>query len=154
MSSCSQFVHDQTRKALPIKKWKSTAGIVFRRQCPKCQKAVGPKLRPTDLEEFGKIIHPRAVPWSEAKKPFQGQGNVKKKTYKAYLRTSVWKRKRDAVLERDQWMCFGCGEIADQVDHIVYPEPGELGTESLDTLRASCGDCNQQARQDRIGGGG
>jgi len=133
-----------------IRKFKLGGITYFGVQCEDCLRIVGPKLSPTELEGPEGKIHPKDVSWAEKKKPFQGKGNVKKRTLQAYYRSSIWKRKRDQVLERDQWICFGCGEIADQVDHITYPE--ELGTETLDTLRASCGDCNQEARQQRIGG--
>ena len=150
MGSCAQYIHDQTRKAMPIRKWKVSAGIRFCRQCPKCGSRVGPWLKPGHLEELGKEVHPRNVPFSAPKKPFRGEGNSKAKKYAAYLRSSAWKRRRDAALERDNWECFSCGEIADQADHITYER---FGNERLSDIRASCGDCNQQARQDRIGGG-
>lgn len=59
---------------------------------------------------------------------------------------SRWRAFREAILERDQWLCLirdpGCLTIADQVDHIV---PLSKGGAKYDpgNARAACGPCNR-----------
>jgi hypothetical protein len=68
--------------------------------------------------------------------------------YDAYMSSSEWRRKRDAVLRRANGMCEGCGErVAKQVHHVVYPE--HLGTEMLWTLKAVCIQCHNACHPDK-----
>ncbi len=52
-----------------------------------------------------------------------------------------WRRVRLAVLARDGWTCQLCGDLADQVDHVL---PLAAGGARLDpaNLRACCRRCN------------
>lgn len=129
-----------------IRKFKRGRIVFFGIQCPDCLKLVGPKLKPDEPEG---LIHPKDVPLAEVKRPFQGEGNSKRKKYAAYLRSAAWKRRQSDVLERDDHTCRHCGGIANGADHLTYEN---FGHEPLEDLVASCNDCNQQARQDRIGG--
>lgn len=56
-----------------------------------------------------------------------------------------WRRKRDAVMQRDKYLCQPCrhaGRIAqaDEVDHIVPQAEG--GTDTMDNLQAICIRCH------------
>lgn len=56
-----------------------------------------------------------------------------------------WRRKRDAVMARDQYLCQPCkaeGRLrqADEVDHVVPRAEG--GTDADDNLQAICTDCH------------
>lgn len=141
MASC---FHEQTGT---IRRFQVGRVSYFGIQCPDCLRLVGPKLSPSELDEGEGQILPGDVPRADKKRSFQGPGNAKKRKYSAYLRTSKWKAKRDECLQAANWECWNCGEVADQADHITYER---FGDELQSDLRASCGDCNQQARQDRI----
>lgn len=56
-----------------------------------------------------------------------------------------WRRKRDAIMKRDQYLCVPCraaGRVtaAEEVDHIVPQAEG--GTGADDNLQAICVDCH------------
>jgi 5-methylcytosine-specific restriction protein A len=56
-----------------------------------------------------------------------------------------WRRKREAVLKRDQYLCQPCMRaqrvtVATQVDHITPQAEG--GTEAMDNLQAICTECH------------
>lgn len=54
-----------------------------------------------------------------------------------------WRRKRDAVLLRDQYTCQVCGKVTDEleVDHIKARAHG--GGDELTNLRAICVPCHK-----------
>jgi len=54
---------------------------------------------------------------------------------------AAWSRVRLVVLDRDGWTCQVCGDLADQVDHVI---PLAAGGARLDpsNLRACCRSCN------------
>ena len=64
----------------------------------------------------------------------------KPKTYKEFLKSDVWKKKRKLVLKRDKGKCVHCGKKATQVHHKVYVE---WGREKLKTLESVCAKCHQ-----------
>ena len=54
--------------------------------------------------------------------------------------TRYWRKARERILRRDQFICFYCGQEADTVDHVI---PRRLqGTDSDDNLVAACRRCN------------
>lgn len=54
-----------------------------------------------------------------------------------------WRRKRDAVLLRDQYTCQVCLKVTEelQADHIIPRAKG--GSDDEDNLRAICVDCHK-----------
>ncbi len=143
MASC---FHEQPGE---IRKFKKGGVVYFGLQCPDCFRLMGRRLPPTELEDAEGRIHPGDVPWAEKKKSFAGGGNSKKKAYKAYLRTAVWKAKRSLRLEIDNYECTGCQEIATEVDHVDYARFG--GQELMSDLQSVCKECHEALTQIRIG---
>jgi 5-methylcytosine-specific restriction protein A len=61
-----------------------------------------------------------------------------------------WRRKRDAVLKRDDYLCQPCKRadrltLARQVDHIIPKAEG--GSDEETNLQAICGPCHQRKSQ-------
>ena len=54
-----------------------------------------------------------------------------------------WRRKRDAVLVRDQYTCQVCGQVSEalEVDHIIPRARG--GSDDMTNLRAICVPCHK-----------
>lgn len=54
-----------------------------------------------------------------------------------------WRRKRDAVLLRDQFTCQVCSKVSDEleVDHIIPRARG--GSDDMTNLRAICVPCHK-----------
>ena len=50
--------------------------------------------------------------------------------------TRQWRKTRARVLERDGWRCQVCGELAQEVDHLIPVADG--GPDVLSNLRAVC----------------
>ncbi len=132
-----------------IRKFKRGRIVFFGIQCPDCLKLVGPKLMPDELEGPEGLIHPKDVPLAEVKRPFQGEGNSKRRKYAAYLRSAEWKRRRGLVLERDGYTCQkdGCVEIASDVHHLNYDN---FGHEKLSDLESLCKDCHRVETESRF----
>lgn len=64
-----------------------------------------------------------------------------KAKYEAYMQSEKWKVKRQAVLERDNYVCQGClKNRAVQVHHLSY---AHLGNEPLWDLTSVCLDCHR-----------
>ena len=61
---------------------------------------------------------------------------------KDVLWTKEWKKQRERVLKRDNYICMYCGQEATQVDHIIPRKRG--GGHDLDNLVACCGPCNSR----------
>ena len=59
---------------------------------------------------------------------------------KPYRSTGHWKRLRLQVLRRDAYTCAYCGDVANEVDHVVPLVKG--GEDSLDNCVAACRTCN------------
>lgn len=55
-------------------------------------------------------------------------------------RGAAWEALREAVLERDQYICAYCQGIATTADHVVPKAQG--GEDRMDNLVASCLPCN------------
>lgn len=55
-------------------------------------------------------------------------------------RGAAWEALRQAVLERDAYICAYCQGIATEADHVIPKAKG--GTDQLDNLVASCRPCN------------
>ena len=57
------------------------------------------------------------------------------------LSTQRWRSLRKLILERDNYVCWMCGNRANQVDHLVPPP---VGTDAPENLAAACGPCNNR----------
>ena len=63
---------------------------------------------------------------------------------KPYRATSHWKKIRLEILRRDSYTCTYCGDVANEVDHIVAKVKG--GEDTYDNLVAACRTCNIQKK--------
>ena len=63
----------------------------------------------------------------------------KQPTYKEYLQSDVWRKKRTQVLIRDNHKCVHCGNKATEVHHKVYTI---WGKEKLKHLESICNTCH------------
>jgi len=61
--------------------------------------------------------------------------------HKSYLRSSMWKARREEVHGRAKGKCEMCGERGSSVHHIRYSQPG---TEHPSHLLYVCNDCHRQ----------
>ncbi|TDL43594.1 HNH endonuclease [Microbacterium oleivorans] len=62
-------------------------------------------------------------------------------------RGAKWQSLRQSVLERDDFTCVYCGEVATTADHVLPKSRG--GEDRLDNLVASCQPCNAR-KSDRL----
>lgn len=63
---------------------------------------------------------------------------------KPYRSTAHWKKIRLIVLRRDAYTCAYCGDVANEVDHLIAKVKG--GEDVLDNLVAACRSCNLRKR--------
>ena len=65
-----------------------------------------------------------------------------KAAYRRIVRypSTEWRRKRLAILERDDWVCQYCGAPATHVDHVMPHSRG--GSDCSANLVAACAHCN------------
>ncbi len=69
------------------------------------------------------------------------QGKFKYKSYKDYLLSNIWKKKRKKVLERDGYCCKECGQKSNlQVHHKTYKR---VYKEPLKDLIVLCSFCHK-----------
>lgn len=61
-------------------------------------------------------------------------------SHRPELTTSGYRALRLLILERDNYVCWMCGNRADQVDHLIPPWAG--GSDEPENLAAACGPCN------------
>lgn len=65
--------------------------------------------------------------------------------YTAYLKTEAWRRKREAVLKRDNFVCRAClSRRSVQAHHLTYQH---VGDEPLFDLVAVCMECHEKITQ-------
>lgn len=63
--------------------------------------------------------------------------------YHRYLESPKWKRLRDAVVDRENGVCQGCGaESIEEVHHTTY---SHIGDELLYQLVGLCCNCHRKA---------
>lgn len=61
----------------------------------------------------------------------------------AYYNSKAWRELRSRVLQRDGGICFYCGGVARQADHVLPRRKG--GKDELTNLVACCVACNKIA---------
>lgn len=62
-------------------------------------------------------------------------------SHRPELGNKRWKTLRALILERDNYVCWMCGNRANQVDHLIPPP---VGTDAPENLAAACGPCNNR----------
>ena len=145
------------------KKWPSSMGPPkFGRQCESCGECLDKplvKLRNVPLEvDAGACLMAKISRSTMGKKSGRtglgGRGNSKSRAYAAYMRSAAWRGPegvREFVLRRDGRICQDCGEEANTAAHIKYPK--DIRDTRPSDCKASCEECNQAERPQRIGGG-
>ena len=68
---------------------------------------------------------------------------ARRDTYREYLKSEAWQRKRYVVLKRDNWTCQECGAKATQVHHKKYAKY-KIGKEPIKWLVSLCKPCHQK----------
>ena len=82
---------------------------------------------------------------------FRGRkiGESRAEHYSAYLRSEMWREKREIVLKRCKRKCVCCGGEAVQVHHWRYPR--HYGWEKYRELSGICVDCHQDLHENYKG---
>ena len=97
--------------------------------------------RPDGMAEY--------APWQLRKRKPRGEPKPPPKpkrtpppamSYREYMASDLWQRRRRKVLRRDKWRCVLCGKRAVNVHHKKYPKRFE--TEKLRNLVSLCGTCH------------
>ena len=132
-----------------LRKWPRLGALPgFAIQCEECGRR-GPFVDVLDVLAEG--VDPGLVFLADISKGstgLGGQGNSGRREFQKFYRSASWKRQRERVLARDQYRCADCGAPASCVAHIGYANPIESTPDRL--VKASCDDCNQAERVDRI----
>ena len=68
-------------------------------------------------------------------------------TYKKYLNSPAWHRKRDSVIERDKGICVCCRAEGRVVHHTTYEN---VGKEPLSDLVLLCKKCHDREHQSGV----
>ena len=137
MSRCPPHPEDRIELR---KKPRVGGGSVFIHQCLACGDVVGR----VPLE---RVPDPRIVKHFDSRLYHQPQLTARRREFVARFKRADWKRLRLLVLERDHYTCRGCQDMATEVHHLTYER---FGAELLTDLAASCFDCNQREREQRI----
>lgn len=91
---------------------------------------------PLDLNEADSTAHPGPPP-----SRYDGSSSYRR-WYRAYLSSSDWALKRDAVMERAEGLCEGCrARPATEIHHLSYDH---VGDEFLWELAAVCRPCHDR----------
>ena len=146
------MIEDCEHKDQDVRRFRYAGGSYFALQCLDC--CAQPdrfEIEPTDLPDG---IHPAVVEWAKpppkVPKTRKVSQNSQARERAKYMRSAAWKRLRNRVLDRDDFTCQGCGDIATEAHHKTYDR---FGHERLDDLQAACGPCNMAERDDRMAGG-
>lgn len=140
------------------RKWVPGLGgaIRFRLQCLECLEGIGPKdTRPLDLPDNvdpGSLLMAKIdMGKKRGRTGLGGRGNSKRREFEDYYRSAAWRGRggiRDRVLIRDGNRCQDCGQRATEVAHIEYP--ADVWKTRPEHCKASCRECNQREREERI----
>ena len=131
--------------------------LIYLRQCLTCGRAVSRQLshQTANREATGLEIPPfddlleqeylkhRSVVWANELRERREQKNAEWFAgHNEYLRSEKWRAKRQAVLERDRWLCQACrAERASEVHHLTYQHHGD---EPLFDLASICRRCHEK----------
>ena len=75
----------------------------------------------------------------------QNYSSSKYKKYQDYLKSDLWKKLRDKVLERDNYLCQSCRkQPAQEVHHLRYDN---LYCEPLEDLQSLCQTCHRDIHE-------
>lgn len=70
---------------------------------------------------------------------------------KKLYNSKEWHAVRMLALQRDRYMCTGCGDVAQEVHHIVHLTKHNINdpniTLSLDNLTSLCKDCHNKIHE-------
>lgn len=69
------------------------------------------------------------------------------RSYRHYMQSPLWKSIRERVLARDEYRCFACLGVADQVHHESYGDVTIRG-EKIDRLKSVCAPCHRKIEFD------
>ncbi|WP_438863777.1 HNH endonuclease [Neptunicella sp.] len=99
------------------------------RQCRECKRAT------TNDNGFCDKHQDKSIGWNVRLSAWKGKGS-----------TRAWRRIREQILARDNWMCVSCSargiyQPANQVDHLVPKTAG--GTDHPNNLQSLCDDCHE-----------
>lgn len=143
------------------RKWIPSLGgpVRFRLQCLECFAGLGPKdTRPLDLPDgvdpsrlVLAAIDVAAIRKKRGRTGLGGKGNSRARELDRFRASPKWRGRggiRDQVLIRDGNLCVDCGARATDVAHIEYPD--DPWTTRAEHCKASCSECNQRERQERI----
>ena len=71
---------------------------------------------------------------------------------KAFYNSTAWQRVREAALIRDGYLCTRCGELAQEVHHIIHLTSDNVNDPAislnLDNLASLCEDCHKLQHSD------
>lgn len=127
-------------------------GIRYAHQCLRCGRIAGNWIKHSDVSAFppawdedlntrfsASVRATLNQKWEEGKADRRAE-------YARYLASQEWREKRRRVLERDRFVCQGCGEQkATEVHHVSYERKGR---EMLFDLVSLCGACHRQIHED------
>lgn len=119
-------------------------GIFVQRQCNACLDGIGESV---ELAAFAKG---NSFPyWLTEKKP-----NSKKRDYSAHLKSKFWHALKLVVFERDGYLCMACKRagVETEATALGHKHYRTFGHEQPEDVEASCNDCEQAERQQRISG--
>lgn len=147
---------------LVVRLKKYQGGLLAKRQCRKCGRGQGnivPRAGVTELWD-DKLEEQVAADYSAAVREWESQYRAEEwqrpdfwEAHAKYMKSAVWKTKRELVFRRADGICECCGQRrAEQVHHLSYPEV--FGLEPLWTLRAVCRKCHEIIHPHMLAGGG
>ena len=93
----------------------------------------------SDGGEGGSVLQALGSKGSEREQRAKRRKN-KKDSYAKYLESPTWRKIRARALKRDKHTCRACGEKAQVVHHVRYPE--RLGQEKMEWLYSLCAPCH------------
>jgi 5-methylcytosine-specific restriction endonuclease McrA len=128
-------------------------GVVYLRQCDVCGEK-GQAIKHATLTDDEKAaavpydpdLEPRV--WVSKLEAWQLEHEARQRTgtpwsnwyYYGYLQSATWKKRKDAAMKREHYLCGACGcERATHVHHLTYEH---VGQERLWELIAVCAECH------------
>jgi len=71
-----------------------------------------------------------------------------------FYKSKQWKQTREYILRRDNYLCVMCGEVAEEIHHVIHLKPDNIDDVSISlgegNLQSLCRTCHfNQHRVDR-----